>query len=194
MSELIFNRTILEKYNQILSILIIISVSVNLLLVVIVLGIVNKPSLMVYSNEGEIGVLKSKNLKMDEAMLQGFTKMIVGQYLNFTTGSLSQQIEGIAQYLSVKAKQAITDAYKHNQSTIEKDGISQQFVINTIDITRKSNPFWVEVKGERTLYVNGNNKTILVTYVFEIKKVKSSESNPYGLLVNDVIQKKDKAS
>ncbi len=194
MSELIFNRTILEKYNQILSILIIVSVIVNLLLVITVLGVINRPPMLVYSNEGELKVLKVTNLKMDEAMLQDFTKMIVSQYFNFTATSLSQQIEGISQYLSVKAKQEIMDAYKHSQSVIQKEGISQQFAINKMDITRKSNPFWVEVNGSRTLYVNGNNKTIPVTYILEIKKVKTSESNPYGLLVNDVIQKKDKTS
>ncbi len=194
MSELVLNRTILEKYNQILAILILSSMFVILLLVIVVLGVVNKPPIIVYSNDGELKVLKVVNLKMDEAMLQGFTKMIVSQYFNFTATSLSQQIEGISQYLSVKAKQEITDAYKHSQSAIQKDGISQQFVINTMDITRKSNPFWVEITGSRTLYVNGNNKTIPVTYIFEIKKVKTSETNPYGLLVNDVMQKKDKTS
>jgi hypothetical protein len=193
MNELIFNRTLLEKHNQTLAILIIISVTINLFLAIIVLGTVNKPSLIVYSDEGEIGVLKVKNFKMDESILQNFTKMIVSQYLNFTSESLPNQIEGIAPFLSVKAQQTIFDAYKHNQLTIEKDGISQQFVISNIEITRKSNPFWVEVRGERTLYVNNNSKTSTITYIFEIKKIKPTESNPYGLLVNDVVQKKDKS-
>ncbi|MBF0489360.1 MAG: hypothetical protein HQL15_01910 [Candidatus Omnitrophica bacterium] len=193
MSELIFNRTILEKYNQTLSLLIILSLSVNFLLVGIILNLINKPPLIVYSSEGDIGILKAKNFKMDEAMLQGFTKMIVSQYLNFSSTSLPNQIEGIAPYLSVKAKEAILDAYKHHQLSIEKDGISQQFVINNIEITKKSNPYWMEIAGVRTLYVNGNNKTVPISYIFEIKKIKPSELNPYGLLVNNVIQKKDKA-
>jgi hypothetical protein len=193
MSELIFNRILLEKYNQTLSIILIISVSLNLFLAVIVLGVVNKPSLIVYSDEGSVGVLKAKNFKVDEGLLGDFTKMIVSQYLNFTSTSLPQQIDGISQYLSVKAKQAILDAYKHNQLTIEKEGIGQQFVINGIQITKKSNPYWVEISGQRTLYVNGNNKTIPISYIFEIKKIKPGESNPYGLMLNDVIQKKENA-
>jgi len=191
MSELIFNRILLEKYNQTLSIILIISVSLNLFLAVIVLGVANKPTLMVYSEEGSIGVLKSKNFKVDEGLLEDFTKMMVGQYLNFTSTSLPQQIDGISQYLSVKAKQAVLDAYKHNQLTIEKEGIGQQFVVSGIQITKKNNPYWVEISGQRTLYVNGNNKTVPITYIFEIKKIKPNESNPYGLMLNDVIQKKE---
>ena len=193
MSELIFNRTLLEKHNQTLAILIIVSISINLLLAVIVMCTVNKPSLIVYSDEGDFAVLKVKNYKMDESVLQSFTKMIVSQYLNFTSESLPGQIEGITPYLAVKAQQDILNAYKHNQLTIEKEGISQQFVVSNVEITKKSNPYWMEVSGERTLYVNGNSKTTPVTYIFEIKKIKPNESNPYGLLVNDVVQKKDKA-
>ncbi|MBF0490437.1 MAG: hypothetical protein HQL15_07420 [Candidatus Omnitrophica bacterium] len=193
MSELIFNRIILEKYNQTLSILIVFSLLVNLLLVGITFKLINKPPLIVYSGEGDISVLKAKSFKMDEALLQGFTKMIVSQYLNFSSTSLPNQIEGIAPYLSIKTKEAIVDAYQHHQLSIEKDGISQQFVINTIEMTKKNNPYWMEVAGVRTLYVNGNNKAVPIRYIFEIKKIKPSESNPYGLLVNDVIQKKDKA-
>ncbi len=191
MSELIFNRILLEKYNQTLSIILIISVALNLFLSVIFLGTINKPTLIVYSEEGSIGVLKSKNFKVDEALIDDFTKMMVGQYLNFTSTSLPQQINGISPYLSVKAKQAILDAYKHNQLTIEKEGIGQQFVISSIQVTKKSNPYWVEISGQRTLYVNGNNKTVPITYIFEIKKIKPNESNPYGLMLNDVIQKKE---
>jgi hypothetical protein len=132
MSELVFNRVILEKNNQILSLLSVISISLNLLLVFGFIQKSSKPPLIVYAQDGQIEVLRTRDLKMDELFLKDFSKMIVGQYLSFAADSLPKQIEGITPYLGDKPRQTIMDSYKTNQVLIEKDNISQQFVINTV--------------------------------------------------------------
>ena len=188
MSELVFNRVILEKNNRILAFLGVISLLINLLLVLGIMRAYQKPPLVVYAQEGQISVLKTKTLQMDEALLKDFIKLIASQYLSFAADSLPKQIEGIRQYMALKPTETILDSFKNNQDVIEKQNISQQFVINTITIT-KTNPFWVEVEGIRNIHANGNDKSILMTYVFEIRKVNPAESNPYGFLMTDIIEK-----
>lgn len=189
MSELVFNRVILEKNNRVLSLLIVLSLTINMLLVFMVIHTSTKPPLVVYAQDGQLEVLKSRDLKVDETFLKDFTKMIAGQYLSFSGDSLPKQIEEIKPYLDPKPANAILDSFKSNQNIIEKDNISQQFVVNDITITKKTNPFWLEVQGTRNIYAAGNDKTVPVTYVLEIKKVKPMDSNPYGFLMTDVIEK-----
>ncbi len=189
MSELVFNRVILERNNQILSLLGVISLSLNLLLVFAFIQKSAKPPLIVYAEDGRLEVLKTRDLKMDELFLKDFSKMVAGQYLSFAGNSLPQQIEGLKPYLGNKPKQSILDFYKTNQALIEKDNISQQFVINAVSITKESNPFWVEIEGIRNIHAAGDDKSMPVTYVFEIKKNKPTDLNPYGFLITDVIEK-----
>ena len=189
MSELVFNRVILEKNNQILSLLSVISISLNLLLVFAFIQKSSKPPLIVYAQDGQIEVLRTRDLKMDELFLKDFSKMIAGQYLSFAADSLPKQIEGIKPYLGDKPRQTIMDSYKTNQALIEKDNISQQFVINTVSITKESDPFWVEIEGIRNIHAAGDDKSMPMIYVFEVKKIKSTAINPYGFLVTDVIEK-----
>ncbi len=188
MSELVFNRVILEKNNRTLTLLAIVSLLLNFVLVLGIMRVYQKPPLVVYAQEGQISVLKANTLQTDEALLKDFIKLIASQYLTFTADSLPKQIEGIRQYMAVKPTETILDSFKNNQAVIEKQNISQQFVINTITIT-KTNPFWVEVEGIRNIHANGNDKSIPMTYVFEIKRVNPAESNPYGFLMTDIIEK-----
>ena len=66
MSELVFNRVILEKNNQILIILSITSLVLNLVLVFGLMRSYQKPPLIVYAQEGEVTVLKTKTLAITE--------------------------------------------------------------------------------------------------------------------------------
>ena len=136
-----------------------------------------------------MSVLKTKNLAVDETLLKDFAKYIAGQYLTFTADSLSKQIDDIKPYLAPKPAEAILDSFKENQAIIQKDNISQQFVINNIAITKDSNPFWVEIQGMRNIHAAGNDKTVAITYVMEVKRVKATENNPYGLIMDDIIEK-----
>ena len=136
MSELVFNRVILERNNQALMILSAISLVLNFILVLGLLRAYQKPPLVVYAQEGEVSVLKTKNLAVDETLLKDFAKYIAGQYLTFTADSLSKQIDDIKPYLAPKPAEAILDSFKENQAIIQKDNISQQFVINNIAITK----------------------------------------------------------
>ena len=189
MSELVFNRVILEKYNRVLTWLVIVMLGLNFILVFWLMHAGVKPPLVVFAKEGQLEVLKVKDLKADEAFLRDFVKMVLGQYLSFSAGSFPAQIEGIRPYLAPKPAESILASFKNNQVAIEKESISQQFVINAITITKKTNPFWIEVEGERNIRASGNDKTIPMTYVLEIKKIKPTEENPYGFLMTDIIEK-----
>jgi hypothetical protein len=189
MSELVFNRVILERNNRTLMILSIVSLLLNLILVLGLMKAFQKPPLVVYDQEGEITVLKTKALSVDETLLKDFIRLIAGQYLSFSVKSLPKQIDDIRPYLGFKSIQNILQAYKENQAIIESENISQQFIVDTITITKKSNPYWVEVGGIRNIHAADNDKSMPVTYIFEVKKVKSTEVNPYGFLMTDVIEK-----
>ncbi len=189
MSELVFSSVILEKNNRILAILVMGLLMVSFILLFGIIRVYQKPPIVVYAHDGQIRVLDTKALQMDETPLKDFIKMIAGQYLSFTADSLPKQIEGIKPYLAPKPAEAILDSFKSNQAIIEKQGISQQFVIDNITITKANNPFWIEVEGVRNINAAGNNKSIPMTYVFEVKKVNPTQSNPYGFLMTDIIEK-----
>ncbi|MBI3601516.1 MAG: hypothetical protein HY209_01270 [Candidatus Omnitrophica bacterium] len=189
MSELAFNRVILENNNRILMVLSVMSLVLNFVLVLGIIRIGQKAPLVVYAQEGQVSVLKTKSLQVDEALLSDFAKFILGQYLSFTVDSLPKQIEGIKPYLAIKPAEDILASFKNNQAAIEKNNISQQFVIDSITITKKNSPFWVEVQGVRNIHAAGRDKNMPMTYVVEVKKVKSTENNPYGFLMTDIIEK-----
>ena len=189
MSELVFNRIILEKNNRVLSLLMVISLALNVFLVFALTNSFARPPLIVYAKDGQISVLKTKTLGVDEALLKDFIRLIAGQYLSFAGDSLPQQIQGLKPYLAPKPIDAILKAFKDNQAVIEKQNISQQFMVKTIAITKKSNPFWVEVQGSRNIHAAGNDKIVPAAYVFEVKQIAPTETNPYGFLMTDIIEK-----
>jgi len=193
MSELVFNRMILEKNNQTLMVLSIALLTLSFILALGLMKAYQKPPLVVYVKDGEIAVLKTKGLAVDEPLLKDFARYMASQYLSFTANSLSKQIDAIRPYLSGQVAAVILNSFQENQSIIQKDGISQQFIIDNITITKPRNPFWVEVQGARNIHAAGNDKAVAMTYVIEIKKIRATESNPYGLLMTDIIEK-DKLS
>lgn len=189
MSELAFNRIILEKNNQILAVVAVISLGLNLILSLILTFSVNKRPLIVYEDSGQITSLKQNQFKLDEGILESFVRMITKEYLSFTAVSLPTQIEGIKQYLADSPKTSILESYKKNQKKLQEENVFHQYSIYGINITKKSNPFLVEVSGIKTVYANGNSKNIKAAYVFEIQKIKQSKENPYGLIVSKIAEK-----
>ncbi len=189
MSELVFNRVILERNNRVLSLLAVISLGLNVFLVFALARSFTRPPLIVYTEDGQISVLKAKALSMDEAFLKDFVRLMAGEYLSFTAGSLPKQIEAIRPYLAPKPARAILDSFKSSQAILEKQNMSQQFLINKITITKKTNPFWTEIEGTRNVHAGGNEKNVALTYVLEVQKIKPTESNPYGFLMTDIIEK-----
>ncbi len=189
MSELVFNRVILERNNRTLMILSAISFLLNFILVLGLMRSFQKPPLVVYAQDGEITVLKTKSLIVDETLLKDFIRLIAGQYLSFSVNSLPKQIDSIRPYLGFKSIQNILQAYKDNKAIIESENISQLFIVDTITVTKNSDPFWVEITGVSNIHASDNDKSIPMTYIFEVTKVKSTEDNPYGFLMTDVMQK-----
>jgi hypothetical protein len=189
MSELVFNRVILERNNRTLMVLSAVSLVINFILVLGLMQAFYRPPLVVFSKDGQITVLKTKSLGVNEALLKDFIRLIAGQYLSFSVNSLPHQIDAIRPYLGPKAIQNILQSYKDNQPIIQSEGISQQFIVDTITVTKNSNPFWVEVEGESNIHASDSDKSMPMTYIFEVTRVKPTEDNPYGFLMTDVIQK-----
>ena len=191
MSEMAFNRVILEKNNQLLAIFCLVSLSLNLILGISLGMTVQKPPLIVFEDTEHMSALRLKKYKVEEEIIKDFTTMIVSQYLNFNYVSLTNQIEGISPYLARRPMDAIMESYKRNQPRMEKESISQEFIVGEMKITKKNNPFWVEVSGVRVINADGNKKNDEITYIFEIEKTKPTQVNPYGLRILDVVEKKD---
>ncbi len=189
MSELVFNRVILERNNRTLMILSAVSLLLNFVLVLGLMRAFQKLPLVVYAQDGEVTVLKTKFLSVDETLLKDFIRLIAGQYLSFSVNSLPKQIDAIRPYLGFKSIQNILQAYKDNKAIIESENISQLFIVDTITVTKNSDPFWVEVTGVSNIHASDNDKSIPMTYIFEVTKVKSTGDNPYGFLMTDVMQK-----
>ncbi len=189
MSELVFNRVILERNNRTLMIISCVSLVLNLILVLGLMQAFHRPPLVVFAKDGQITVLKTKDLGVNEALLKDFIRIIAGQYLSFSVDSLPHQIDAIRPYLGEKSIQNIMQSYKVNKPIIESENISQQFIVDTITVTKNSNPFWVEVEGLSNIHTNDNDKSSPKTYIFEVTKVKPTEVNPYGFLMTDVIEK-----
>lgn len=193
MSELVFNRVILEKNNQVLAILSVVSLSLNLVLALLVTLSFQKPPLIVFEDTEHMSALRLKQYKVQEEGIKSFTSMIVGQYLNFNAVSLPKQLDDISPYLASRPLDAIMESFKRNQSRMEKENIIQEFIINETRITKKKSPFWVEVEGVRVITADDNKKSDPITYIFEIQKIKPTTENPYGLRVLDVAEKKAQA-
>ncbi len=193
MGELAFNRVILEKNNQVLAILSVVSLSLNLVLGISLTMAVQKPPLIVYEDTEHLSALRLKKYKIEEEILKDFTTMIVSQYLSFNYVSLTSQVESISPYLAARPLDAIMESYKRNQSKMEKENISQEFIVGEMKITKKKNPFWIEVQGVRVINADGNKKNDEITYIFEIEKIKPTQSNPYSLRILDVAEKKDQS-
>ena len=192
MSELAFNRVILQKYSQTVSIVATVSLSLNLILAILLIATMTKPPLIVYSDDGVVSVLKTTSFKAEETQLRDFIKMVSASFLNFTPSSLPKQIEEISPFLGKNPKETILESYEENQGLIQKNGITQQFSIISLNIIKKSDPFWVEVCGVRTIFGKEASKATPITYIFEIKKTKPQASNPYGLVLTDIVEKKSR--
>ncbi|MCK5580749.1 MAG: hypothetical protein KAJ18_05695 [Candidatus Omnitrophica bacterium] len=183
MSELAFNRAILERTVQTLSFIVI---SLLLLLLAQSVSLVrseSKPQQVVYAQEDKIIKLDTKNYEVDETILKNFTKWIAKEYLSFSPTSLPHQIDGIKEYLTAIPQKSILTAYQKNKSIIE-DGTYFNFVINAVDIKKDDNPFDVELSGVMTIIDRkGNYKDENKVFSFGILQVKPTDLNPYGLKV-----------
>ena len=189
MSEFALNRIILEKNNHVLAVISVASLALCLMLAIMLIFSVNKKPLIVYEDSDEMTALKQRDFKLDENILEGFVHLISKEYLSFSPASLPAQIEGIKDYLTDNPKNSILDSFKKNEKRLQEDNVFQQFTINEINITKKNSPYLAEVKGIKTIYASGNSKNIQASYIFEIERIKQTQSNPYGLIVSKIIEK-----
>lgn len=191
MSELAFNRAILEKNNQILALLTLGSLALNVFLGLVLLFIVNRPPLIVTKEAGGLVAMDQAKFKIDEDGLVDFVRLIVREYLNFTPGSLVSQIDGISSYLGPQPKESAKDSYKRHYAGMQQDHVMYQFNIEEVHIIKKSSPYRVEVKGMRTIFAKDNSKNFPAVYIFEIERTQMTKANSYGLKVIQIAEKNE---
>lgn len=192
MSELSFNRILLEKTIQVLS-LIIAGLFVLLLGVGVILILsVNKPQQVVYADSGIVTSVQADDYSINEVILTGFTRWIAKEYLSFSPATLSTQLEGIQQYLTAGLIKSALNTYQKNKLTIQ-EGAVVDFTISQVEIRRNKNPYQLAVIG--TLMIldkKGHFKNDVKTYVFDIQKFRPTKENPYGLKVLRIAEQKQK--
>ncbi|HBG62176.1 MAG: hypothetical protein A2Y03_00620 [Omnitrophica WOR_2 bacterium GWF2_38_59] len=189
MSELAFNRAILERTVRILSFIVVCLILLLILQAVSLVLSENRPQQVVYAQEDSIIKLVTKNYEVDQTILKNFTKWIAKEYLSFSPTSLPDQIDGIKEYLTAVPQKSILTAYQKNKSIIE-DGTYFNFVVNSAEIKKEDNPFDVELSGVMTIIDRkGNYKDENKVFSFGILQVKPTESNPYGLKVLSITDK-----
>ena len=194
MSELAVNRALLLKYNKTMTIFLMISLAVNLFVGTgfLVYVLRNRTPIIVYEDGGELTVLKKQDYHLNEKLLEDFVRMIAREYLSFSPVSLPRQIDGIKEYVAAAPVKIIMDEYTKNQETIQQESVFHQFTIDDIKIIKKSDPFRVEAGGVRTIYVSGKENSKKTVYIFEVKKITPTDSNPWGLIVSQIVEKKVK--
>ena len=189
MSELAFNRAILERTVRILSFIVVCLILLLILQAVSLVLSENRPQQVVYAQDDSIIKLVTKNYEVDQTILKNFTKWIAKEYLSFSPTSLPDQIDGIKEYLTAVPQKSILTAYQKNKSIIE-DGTYFNFVVNSAEIKKEDNPFDVELSGVMTIIDRkGNYKDENKVFSFGILQVKPTESNPYGLKVLSITDK-----
>lgn len=192
MSELAFNRIILEKTVRILAGIVVCLLCLNLLQVLVVLKFTRKPVLLLKeSNTGTIEMLDFNSYEVTETILNNFVRWIANEYLSFTPNSLPNQIESIKHYLNAEPKEAILKSYEKNKTAIES-GVYFQFNLKEVEITQRHNPYQIEATGEMSIIdKSGRYKKEDRSYLFEVLKVKPTQENPYGLKVISITQKQN---
>jgi hypothetical protein len=193
MSELVFNRIILQRTIQILTQIAIGLLILNIVQAMVLVKFSRKPVLVVQEDQdGKVEMLDFENFEITEKVLKHFVQWIAKEYLSFSPTSLPSQIEGIEPYLATGPKESILNSYKKNKSVIES-GVFFQFNISELELSKRSNPYVVDVRGELSVIdKNGHYKRQEKTYIFEVLKVIPTDDNPYGLKVMNIVQKKDK--
>lgn len=189
MSELAFNRVILEKNNQILSIVLIVSIAINLILGAVNLININKPPLVIFKQDSKIEAMDYEIYKVNETVLIDFVRMISKDYLSFRFESLPDQIKQIEKYLLNQPLQSILHSHKKSEGRLSDKQIIQQFDIESIEIVKTNNPYHVDVKGVKNIFVDGMYKSLDSVYAFEVKEVRPNQKNPYGLLIAEVLER-----
>jgi len=190
MSELAFNRIILEKTVRILTGIVTCLLCLNLLQVLVLIKFTRKPVLLLKESKvGTVEMLDFSNYEITETILNNFVRWISSEYLSFGPDSLPNQIESIKHYLNTEPKEAILKSYERNKKAIES-GVYFQFNLQDMEITKRSNPYQIEATGEMSIIdKNGRYKKEPRIYVFDVLKVKPTPENPYGLKVISITNK-----
>ena len=175
MSELVFNRIILEKAVRILSRVVACLLIINVLQVVVLIKFTRKPVILLGENStGRIEMLDFSNYEVTETVLNNFVRWISSEYLSFGPDSLPNQIEGIKHYLNAEPKKAILKSYEKNKAAITS-GVFFQFNLQDIKISKRSNPYTIDVSGVMSIIdKKGRYKTEDRAYIFEVLRVKPS--------------------
>ena len=190
MSQTAFNRAIEIKEKQHGRLLLVLSLTANLVMGVCVSILINR-TIIVYEDNGKLAVLKQKEFELDEPRLKEFVKMVARECLSFNPKSLPGQLEDISAYLTQEPAKNIMESYERNKKKIQDETVFYDFIIKNVLLIKSSEPFKVEIDGIRTVFVNNKEIDKEAKYLFEVKRVRPAENNPYGLIVSSITEKEE---
>ncbi len=190
MSQMAFNRAAEIKEKQYMKLFLGTSLILNLLLGFSVSALIDRV-IIVYDDAGKLAVLNHNDLELDEPRLKEFVRMISREYLCFTPESLPKQIESISPYLLQEPAKAALESYDRNKKKIKEEKVFYDFSVRDIQLVNNSEPFKVEVIGIRTVFINGKDISGEARYLFEIKRIRPTRENPYGLIASRITEQKE---
>jgi hypothetical protein len=190
MSQMAFNRAAEIKEKQYMKLFLGISLILNLLLGFSVSVLIDRV-IIVYDDAGNLAVLNHKDLELDEPRLKEFVRMISREYLCFTPESLPKQIESISSYLLQEPAKAALESYDRNKKKIKEEKVFYDFLVKEIRLVNNSEPFRLEATGIRTVFINGKDISGEASYLFEVKRIRPTRENPYGLIASRIIEQKE---
>ena len=184
MSELVFNRMVMQNIIRTLTYGSLGLMVANVMLAAALVKSNRKPVLLLTRQDnGDVTMVNYASFEMSDVVLTHFVERMASYVLSFSPTSLPEQIENIAVYLSEETRTSIIKSYERNKKAIEA-GMYVQFHIQNVEVVERSTPYVIDVQGA-SVVVNrsGQYKEEMKTYRFQVLKMTPDSDNPYGLKV-----------
>ena len=117
--------------------------------------------------------------------------MVIDNYLSFGPQTLPDQVSSLGSYLGEVPRKAALACYENNKEQMQANAVYQQFFVESMEVTKQTNPFVVRVKGVKTIISQGKKKPLVKTYLVEVSKIQHTKENPFGLVVINIVCQED---
>lgn len=128
---------------------------------------------------------------MPAECIAGFAENFIQTLANFTPATVEQVYQLSERYLSPALLSKIRTELGAEVESIQKDSLSSLFTVDTESEVKPNGneKYLVSITGQKVIYLG---KTVMkdtrTTYNVYIRKIRPTESNPYGLQIENVKQ------
>ncbi len=128
---------------------------------------------------------------MPEECIAGFAENFVQTLANFTPANVERVYRLSERYLAPELLSQIRTELDSQVGKIKRDSLSSHYSIDTASAVEPlgGSGYAVNVSGQKRIYLGKtvvkDNRTI---YTLQIRKVRPTEANPYGLQIQSVAQ------